>query len=81
MHMEEMYRVIELVKPYIDVLDVSTGGAVPTPSLSGENCRVVKTEIWSVYGCRWSDYGPASGGGNPRWRTGGPGSFGPGTSA
>lgn len=31
MHMEEMCRIIELVKPYIDVLDVSTGGVVPTP--------------------------------------------------
>ncbi|WP_349945233.1 NADPH dehydrogenase NamA [Lacrimispora sp. BS-2] len=31
MHMEEMSEIIELVKPYIDVLDVSTGGVVSTP--------------------------------------------------
>jgi NADPH2 dehydrogenase len=31
MHPEEMTRIVELVKPYIDVLDVSTGGVVPTP--------------------------------------------------
>ena len=31
MHMEEMSKIIKLVKPYIDVLDVSTGGVVPTP--------------------------------------------------
>lgn len=31
MHMEEMSKIINLVKPYIDVLDVSTGGVVPTP--------------------------------------------------
>ena len=31
MHMEEMSQIINLVKPYIDVLDVSTGGVVPTP--------------------------------------------------
>ncbi|WP_313585372.1 hypothetical protein [Lacrimispora sp.] len=31
MHKEEMFRTIELVKPYIGVLDVSTGGVVPTP--------------------------------------------------
>ncbi|WP_143322046.1 NADPH dehydrogenase NamA [Clostridium sp. HBUAS56010] len=31
MHMEEMARIVELVKPYIDVLHVSTGGVVPTP--------------------------------------------------
>lgn len=31
MHPEEMARVLELVKPYVDVLDVSTGGVVPTP--------------------------------------------------
>jgi len=31
MHMEEMSKIIELVKPYIDVLDVSTGGVVSTP--------------------------------------------------
>lgn len=30
-HMEEMSKIINLVKPYIDVLDVSTGGVVPTP--------------------------------------------------
>lgn len=30
-HPDEMIRIIELVKPYIDVLDVSTGGVVPTP--------------------------------------------------
>ncbi|CUX18278.1 NADPH dehydrogenase NamA [Clostridium sp. C105KSO13] len=31
MHPQEMAKIIELVKPYIDVLDVSTGGVVPTP--------------------------------------------------
>lgn len=31
LHPAEMVRIIELVKPYIDVLDVSTGGVVPTP--------------------------------------------------
>ena len=31
MHPEEMTRIVELVKPYIDVLDVSTGGVVPAP--------------------------------------------------
>ncbi|MGC4018476.1 MAG: NADPH dehydrogenase NamA [Muricomes sp.] len=31
MHVEEMSRIIQLVKPYIDILDVSTGGVVPTP--------------------------------------------------
>ncbi len=31
MHIAEMSEIIELVKPYIDVLDVSTGGVVPTP--------------------------------------------------
>lgn len=31
MHPEEMAKVIELVKPYIDVLDVSTGGVAETP--------------------------------------------------
>jgi NADPH2 dehydrogenase len=31
MHMEEMSKIIKLVKPYIDVLDVSTGGVVSTP--------------------------------------------------
>lgn len=31
MHMEEMIEIIELVKPYFDVLDVSTGGVVSTP--------------------------------------------------
>ena len=31
MHPAEMASIIELVKPYIDVLDVSTGGVVPTP--------------------------------------------------
>ena len=31
MHKEEMSGIIELVKPYIDVLDVSTGGVVSTP--------------------------------------------------
>ncbi len=31
MHMEDMSEIIELVKPYIDVLDVSTGGVVSTP--------------------------------------------------
>ena len=31
MHPEEMGRIIELVKPYIDILDVSTGGVAETP--------------------------------------------------
>ena len=31
LHPAEMARIVELVKPYIDVLDVSTGGVVPTP--------------------------------------------------
>lgn len=31
LHPAEMAQIIELVKPYIDVLDVSTGGVVPTP--------------------------------------------------
>ena len=26
-----MAKIVELVKPYVDVLDVSTGGVVPTP--------------------------------------------------
>ena len=33
MHMEEMSKIINLVKPYIDVVDVSTGGVVPTPPM------------------------------------------------
>lgn len=31
LHPAEMAKIVELVKPYIDVLDVSTGGIVPTP--------------------------------------------------
>ena len=31
MHPDEMAKIVELVKPYVDVLDVSTGGVVPTP--------------------------------------------------
>lgn len=31
MHPAEMAKIAELAKPYIDVLDVSTGGVVPTP--------------------------------------------------
>lgn len=30
-HPEEMAKIVELVKPYIDVLDVSSGGVMPTP--------------------------------------------------
>ena len=30
MHPDEMAKIVELVKPYVDVLDVSTGGVVPT---------------------------------------------------
>ncbi|GLB27570.1 NADPH dehydrogenase [Lacrimispora xylanolytica] len=33
MHIEEMSKIINLVKPYIDVLDVSTGGVVSTPPM------------------------------------------------
>ncbi|WP_313345145.1 NADPH dehydrogenase NamA [Lacrimispora sp.] len=33
MHLEEMSKIINLVKPYIDVLDVSTGGVVSTPPM------------------------------------------------
>lgn len=31
MHAAEMAKIVNLVKPYVDVLDVSTGGVVPTP--------------------------------------------------
>ena len=30
MHSEEMARILELVKPYIDIIDASSGGVVPT---------------------------------------------------
>lgn len=33
MHLEEMSKIINFVKPYIDVLDVSTGGVVSTPPM------------------------------------------------
>ena len=31
MHPEEMARILEIVKPYVDMVDISTGGVVPTP--------------------------------------------------
>jgi NADPH2 dehydrogenase len=31
MHADEMAKIVNLVKPYIDILDVSTGGVVSTP--------------------------------------------------
>lgn len=34
MHPEEMARVAALIRPYADILDVSTGGVVPTPPAS-----------------------------------------------
>ncbi|WP_306488298.1 NADPH dehydrogenase NamA [Agathobaculum sp.] len=31
MHPEEMARILKIVKPYVDMVDISTGGVVPTP--------------------------------------------------
>lgn len=71
MHPDEMAKIVELVKPYVDVLDVSTGGVVPDassgafPRLSGQDRGISQAAERSPDHHRRPHHGAAPRGGDP----------------